>query len=95
VVNHYSGSGCYNCGGWNAGGAAAVGGAGLAVGAAAGAAVASAARPAYAVGEVYPTLPAGCAYTYVGGAPYYNCGGAWFSPYYGANGTYYRAVGAP
>jgi hypothetical protein len=30
-----------------------------------------------------------------GGLTYYNCGGTWFSPYYGANGVYYRVVPVP
>jgi hypothetical protein len=47
------------------------------------------------MGAIYPTLPAGCVYSPVGGASYYTCGGAWFSPAYGANGVYYRVVPAP
>jgi hypothetical protein len=98
VVNQYYGTGCYNCGGW--GGAAA----GLAVGTAVGVAAvgaadanvaAVAARSGYVVGDVYAALPAGCGYAPVGGVAYYSCAGAWFSPYYGANGMYYRAVSAP
>ena len=113
VVNHYS-SGCYNCGGWNGGGAAV---AGLAVGAVAGVAIASASAnantnsnanayaagvsagasmaPVYAMSDVYPTLPGGCTYTPIQGSAFYRCGPTWFSPYYGANGTYYRVVPAP
>lgn len=112
VVNHYS-SGCYNCGGWNGGGAAV---AGLAVGAVAGVAIASASAnasantsanafaagvsagasmaPVYAMSDVYPTLPGGCTYTPIQGAAFYRCGPTWFSPFYGANGTYYRVVPA-
>ena len=95
-MNSYSG--CYNCGGWNAGAAWAAG----AAGAVAGAAVASAAtanayaaQSAYAMNDIYSTLPAGCAYSPYSGVAYYTCGGTWFSPYYGANGTYYRVVPAP
>ena len=97
VVNQYYGTGCYNCGGW--GGAAA----GVAVGAAVGVAAASVANAdaaaamhsGYVVGDIYAALPAGCGYSPVGGVAYYTCGGAWFSPYYGANGMYYRAVQTP
>ena len=108
VVNNYS-TGCYNCGGWNAGGAAAVGLVGGAMlgaaaasasnanaynaGVAAGAAAASA---GYVVGNLYPALPAGCTYQPQGGTPEYNCsGGVWFTPAYGANGVYYRAIPSP
>jgi hypothetical protein len=49
----------------------------------------------YVVGDVYPALPAGCGYAPYNGAAYYNCGGTWFSPYYGANGMYYRVVPVP
>ena len=54
-----------------------------------------AAGSAYAMGAIYPTLPAGCAYSAVGSASYYNCAGTWFSPSYGANGVYYRVVPGP
>jgi hypothetical protein len=47
------------------------------------------------MGDVYPVLPAGCAYSPYNGGAYYNCGGTWFSPYYGANGMYYRVVPVP
>ena len=97
VVNEY-GSGCYNCGGWNTGGAVAAGAVGLAAGAAAGEATANAeasnayaagvaAGSAYTMNEVYSTLTPNCAYTPMGGGPYYNCAGTWFSPAYGANGA--------
>jgi hypothetical protein len=91
VVNQYYGTGCYNCAGWSGAGAVA---AGVAVGAAAGAAAASA-HAAYAPGDVYAALPAGCAYSSYYGTAYYNCGGTWFSPAYGANGVYYRVVPMP
>lgn len=94
VVNSYS-TGCYNCGGWNAGAAWAAGVAGVAAGTAIGAAATAAARPAYVMNDIYPALPAGCAYSPVGGLAYYNCAGTWFSPYYGANGLFYRVVPAP
>jgi hypothetical protein len=109
VVNHY-GAGCYNCGGWSAGGAAVAAGAvGVAAGAAIGAAGASAASanayaagvaagaaaPVYAVGGVYPTLPGGCQATPTPSGTFYACGSTWFSPAYGANGVYYRVVPAP
>jgi hypothetical protein len=97
VVNQYYGTGCYNCGGWSGAGAVA---AGVAVGAAVGVAAANtananAAAAAYANGTIYAALPAGCAYTPFNGATYYNCGAAWFSPAYGANGVYYRVVPPP
>jgi hypothetical protein len=98
-VNSYYGSGCYNCGGWAAAGA-------MATGAALGAAATSAnqtnaydagfaAGSTYALGAIYPSLPAGCAYSPVGAVTYYRCGTAWFSSSYGANGVYYRVVAAP
>ena len=49
----------------------------------------------YAHGDVYSALPAGCLTRPYGGIGYYNCGGWWFSPAYGANGIYYRIVPAP
>jgi hypothetical protein len=103
VVNQYYGTGCYNCGGWSAAGAAAAGAAaGVALGTAIGVAAASpppAAVPVvvapYAIGDVYVALPQGCTYAPVGGKAYYACNGAWFHPYYGANGLYYAVVPAP
>jgi hypothetical protein len=105
VVNQYYGTGCYNCGGWGGAGAVA---AGVAVGAAAGVAVGAAtanaanaqaaaayAAAGYAPGDIYVALPAGCGYAPFNGNAYYNCGGTWFSPAYGANGLYYRVVPAP
>ena len=103
TVNNYYGSGCYNCGGWSAAGAAAVG---LAAGTAIGAASASAASAnayaagvaagsAYAMGAIYATLPTGCVYSPFGGLTYYRCGASWLSPCYGANGLYYRVVPVP
>ncbi len=90
AVNYY-GSGCYNCGGW-ATGAAVV--AGAAVTTAAVAATYNATHPVYVMGSVYPTLPVSCTSVVVG-MPYYQCGTAWFKPYYGANGIYYTVVPAP
>ena len=88
VVNSYAG-GCWNCGygGWGYAGAAA---AGAVAGAAVGAAATAAAR-----GATYAYLPADCAYSPFGGAAYYNCGGYWVRPAYGANGVYYTVVPAP
>ncbi|MFO1087673.1 MAG: hypothetical protein U1E21_24195 [Reyranellaceae bacterium] len=81
VVNSYSAN-CYNCGGWNNGGA-------VAAGVLAGAAAAT-------VGTLYGTLPAGCTYQPIGSTPYYSCAnGSWLSPSYGANGVYYRVVPMP
>jgi hypothetical protein len=110
TVNYY-GSSCYNCGGWSTAGAAAAGAAvGMAAGAAmtssktaaatssayaSGYAAGSAASPAYAMGAIYPTLPAGCHNTQVSGGNYYLCGNTWFQPSFGANGVYYRVVPAP
>ena len=83
---------CYNCGGWAAEGAVAVGAAAASASAYnAGVAAGS----AYGMGAIYPTLPAGCIYSPFGGVSYYNCGNVWFSPSYGANGVYYRVVPAP
>jgi hypothetical protein len=101
VVNHYYGSGCYDCGGWNTAGAAAVG---LAAGTALGAAGASAASAnaysagvaaggGYTMGGIYPTLPAGCVFRPMLGV--YGCGGTFLKPAYGANGVYYRVVPGP
>ena len=88
VVNSYAG-GCWNCGhgGWGYAGAAAAG-------AVAGAAVGAVATAA-AIGATYGYLPAGCGYSPFGGAAYYNCGGYWVTPAYGANGVYYTVVPAP
>jgi hypothetical protein len=110
VVNAY-GTGCYNCGGWNTGGAVA---AGVLAGAAVGAAAASSAnnQAAYSAGvaagaasatiaanppgTLYGSLPAGCTYKPIGAQAYYSCtDGLWFMPAYGANGVYYRVVAAP
>jgi hypothetical protein len=105
VVNSYS-AGCYNCGGWSAGAAAATG---VAVGVVAGAAIASSNNSAaqanayaagvaagYQMGQVVPVIPStGCAPANVAGQPYYLCGSTWLMPAYGANGVYYRVVPAP
>jgi hypothetical protein len=61
----------------------------------AGYAASSAASPTYAMGAIYPTLPAGCISPNVQGKSYYLCGNTWFQPSYGANGVYYRVVPAP
>jgi len=74
-------------GGWGYAGAAAAG-------AVAGAAVGALATAA-AIGATYGYLPSGCAYSPFGGAAYYNCGGYWVRPAYGANGVYYTVVPAP
>jgi hypothetical protein len=109
TVNYY-GSGCYNCGGWSTAGAAAAGAAvGVAAGSAVASRNASAAssnaysagyaagsaNTAYAMGAIYPTVPAGCATPNVGGTTYYLCGDTWFQPFHGANGVYYRVVPTP
>jgi hypothetical protein len=49
----------------------------------------------YTVGNVYPTLPSGCANPTVHGTVYYLCGNTWFQPAYGANGVFYRVVPTP
>jgi len=110
TVNNYYGTGCWNCGGWSTvnNSAAFVGGvaAGTVVGAAAASAAAANANAAayapppppvsaYAMGTIYAVLPAGCLYQPSGGHAYYLCSNTWFSPYYGANGTYYRVVANP
>jgi hypothetical protein len=98
VVNSYYGSGCTNCGGWPVAGAAAAGGflgARLAAQQEAAAAAAAPVVPSYTMGEIVPTLPAGCALSNVAGTSYYNCGGTWLSPSFGANGVYYRVVPGP
>jgi hypothetical protein len=93
VVDNYYSTGCYDCGGWNTAGAAAVG---LAAGAALGAArTSAAATPTYPIGAVYTTLPGGCVESAVGGATYYQCGATWFKASFGANGVYYRVVVDP
>ncbi len=96
-----------NCGGWDAGGAAVAAGLGVAAGATPGAAAVAnananacaayvAAGSAYAVGGVCATLPVDCAYTPVGGTPYYGChAGVWFLLSCCANGRYYSVVPAP
>ena len=108
VVNAY-GANCYNCGGWNTGGAVAAGlVAGTALGAAAassannqaaynaGVAAGTASATANPPGTLFGALPAGCTYRPQGGQPYYDCtDGLWFVPAYGANGVYYRVVAAP
>jgi hypothetical protein len=108
VVNAY-GANCYNCGGWNTGGAVAAGlVAGTALGAAAAAnsntqaynagvvAGATAATAANPPGTLYGTLPTGCTYQPLNGQAYYGCtNGLWFVPAYGANGVYYRVATAP
>jgi hypothetical protein len=108
TVNYY-GSSCSNCGGWSTAGAAAAGAAvGMATGAAVASAntaatssaysagySAGAANTAYAMGAIYPTLPAGCVASSVHGTTYYQCSTTWFQPSYGANGVYYRVVPTP
>ncbi|MFM8294178.1 MAG: RNA-binding protein [Microcystaceae cyanobacterium] len=101
VVNTYS-TGCYNCGGWYAAGAAATG---ALIGATAANVnnantyaegyAAGAVNTAYAMGAIYPTLPPGAMLQTIGNATYYLANGVWFSPSYGANGIYYRVVPAP
>jgi hypothetical protein len=49
----------------------------------------------YVIGNVYPSLPGGCATPNVRGTTYYLCGNTWFQPTYGANGVYYKVVPAP
>ncbi len=101
VVNDYYGGGCYDCGGWNSAGAAAVGlAAGTMIGAAA---TQQASANAYAAGvaagettgAIISSLPPGCVYTPIAGASYYKCGVVWYQPSYGANGVFYRGVVAP
>ena len=110
TVNYYS-SGCSNCGGWNAGAAAAAGlVTGAAIGAAqanantqvatanaysAGVAAGAAAVPPPIINDVYATLPANCQYTAIQGANYYRCGATWLEPAFGANGVYYRVIPVP
>ena len=93
----WHGVGCYGCGVWHPGvpyawpaGAVAAGLGGLAAGAAIGAAAA-----AYPLGTDIAVLPAGCALAPVAAQNYYRCGSAWFRPYYGGGGLYYRAVPVP
>ncbi len=50
---------------------------------------------AFAMGAIYPALPAGCIKPSVQGGTYYLCGNTWFKPSYGANGVYYRVVPTP
>ncbi|AFY61816.1 hypothetical protein [Synechococcus sp. PCC 6312] len=98
VVNSYYGSGCYNCGGWAAAGAAVGVATGAAISSAASAnayAAGAAAANAYAMGAIYPVLPTGCQAISTQSGTFYQCGTTWFSPAYGANGVYYRVVQAP
>ena len=95
VVNSYYGSGCYDCGGWNTAGAAAVGGFLGARLAQIRAEQAAPAAPVYVMGGIYPTLPSGCTQSSQGGGSLYDCNGTWFSAAFGANGVYYRVVPAP
>ena len=99
----YYGAGCYDCGGNTIGGAMA--------GAAVGAVIASNAyargnssgvsnevvvpAPSYPVGLNMAALPEDCVTAVVHGGTYYLCGNAWFSPFYGASGVYYRVVPTP
>jgi hypothetical protein len=53
------------------------------------------AAPAYVMGNIYPTLPAGCISPTVQGKTYYLCGNTWFEPSYGASGVSYRVVPTP
>lgn len=62
---------------------------------AAGVAAGGGAATTYAMGAIYPTLPAGCITPTVQGGTYYLCGNTWFKPSYGANGVYYRVVPTP
>ena len=106
----YYGNSCNNCGGWSGGAVAAAGALGLATGAAVGASEASANAAAgetgaYAAGvaageaaappRIYTSLPGNCTYQAAGAGNYFNCGGMWLSPAYGANGLYYKVVPAP
>jgi hypothetical protein len=111
TVNNYYGTGCWNCGGWSnvndygaglATGLAAgtmVGAAAASSAAAAGYAAGAAAAPPppapYVAGTIYAALPTGCLYEPTAGKAYYLCNNTWFSPYYGANGLYYRVVANP
>jgi hypothetical protein len=61
----------------------------------AGVAAGSAGNSSYAMGGIYPTLPAGCISPKVQGGTYYLCGNTWFQPSYGANGVSYRVVTTP
>jgi hypothetical protein len=61
----------------------------------AGYAAGATAATTYAMGAIYPTLPTGYVVQTVGGKTYYVYNGTWFSPYFGANGVYYRVVPAP
>jgi hypothetical protein len=61
----------------------------------AGATAAAPAGGGFAMGAIYPTLPAGCIKPSVQGGTYYLCGNSWFQPSYGANGVYYRVVPMP
>lgn len=46
-------------------------------------------------GGVYTTLPGNCLYKPTGATNYFQCGGMWLAPSYGANGLYYKVVPAP
>ena len=53
----------------------------------AGYAAGSAVSPAYAMGAIDATLPAGCVAATVHGTTYYQCCITWFQPSFGANGA--------
>lgn len=50
---------------------------------------------AYPVGTQMGMLPAGAQARTVDGGIYYQAAGAWYRPYFGANGVYYEVVQPP
>lgn len=49
----------------------------------------------YAIGAVYPALPAGAIAINENGATYYPAGDTWFKAWYGANSVFYAVVPTP
>jgi len=50
---------------------------------------------AYPIGTQLGMLPAGAQGQNIDGAIYYTSQGAWYRPYFGANGVYYEVVAPP
>lgn len=53
------------------------------------------APPTMPMGATFASLPSGCGLRKVAGGTYYQCGNAWVSPAYGANGVFYTVVPMP
>jgi len=97
VISGGPASAFFHAGGWgHAEGnrsCTAIGAAGASAASANAYAAGVAAGGGYAMGGIYPTLPAGCVFRPMLGV--YGCGGTFLKPAYGANGVYYRVVPGP